>query len=326
MNKQKTDSSQVAQSWDAYWRGTGELGAFSSGGVSHPGILAFWDNFFESVKQDYVNPTLLDIASGNGAVIERAFAIFESQALEVSCVDISESAIGNIQSRFPAVHGTVADARSLSFDPGSFDLVSSQFGVEYAGLDAIDEAVRMLAPGGQMALLLHNQVGVIYQECKANLDAISKLQESGFVPLATELFRAGFEAVRGADRAPYDDAGSKLAPAIQTVEDIMKDYGQGIADDTIVRLYSDVSEIHSSIQQYEPGEVLGWLDNMDRELKTYTGRMSSMCEAAIDEPSFEKLCNGLSRHNCEVELAGPLTGPGNDIPLAWALTAKKLVS
>ena len=323
MNKPKTDSSQLARNWDAYWHGTGDIGAFSSGGVSHPAILAFWDDFFEAVKQDTVNTTLLDIASGNGAVIERALAVFGEEGIDVSCVDISESAIRNILSRFPAVHGRVADARSLSFEPGSFDIVSSQFGVEYAGLDAIDEAARMLARGGRLAMLLHNRVGVIFQECKANLDAISQLQESGFVPLTTTMFRAGFAAVRGADRVPYDEAGIQLAPAIETVEGIMKQYGQRIADDTIVRLYSDVSEIHSSIQHYEPDEVLGWLEKMDRELKTYAGRMSSMCEAAIDERAFEEICAGLSKFDCQVVQAGPLIVPGQEFPLAWALTAKR---
>ena len=323
MNKTETDSSQAAENWDAYWQGTGDIGAFSSGGVSHPAILSFWDEFFKGVKHEYQKPAMLDIASGNGAVIERALAVFENDAINISCVDISESAISNIQSRFPAVHGMVADARSIPLEPGGFDLVSSQFGVEYAGLEAIEMAAQMVSSGGTLAMLLHTRAGAIYQECKTNLHAIIQLQECNFVSLTRNMFRAGFEAVRGADRAPYDGAAAKLAPALKTVEAIMQQHGQGVADDTVVRLYSDVADIHSSIQHYEPDEVLDWLDKMDGELKTYAGRMSSMCEAAIDEQTFEKVCDGLTQFGCQLIEAGPMAIPGHDLPLAWVLLAKR---
>ena len=41
MIKAKSDYSQVEQSWDNYWQGSGDAGAYSSGGVNHPAILAF---------------------------------------------------------------------------------------------------------------------------------------------------------------------------------------------------------------------------------------------------------------------------------------------
>ena len=323
MTKLKSDSSQVAQSWDTYWHGTGDAGAFSSGGVSHPAIQAFWDEFFQSVKHDYSSPAMIDIASGNGAVLERALAVFGDETIAITCLDVSEAAITNIRNRFPQVHGLVADAQSIPLDPGGFDVVTSQFGVEYAGTEAIEEAARQLAPGGRLAFLLHNQASSIHQECVASLDAIVRLRESRFIEYSTRMLDAGFKAVRGADRAPYEAAASQLAPAIQALEAIMTEHGQDVAGDTIARLYSDVDRIHRGIQRYEPAEVLEWLNRMDGELDAYAGRMSSMSQCAIDGETFDRICAGLRSQDYTLNSAESLLAPGGDIPLAWILVLAK---
>ncbi len=319
----ESDSSQVAESWDTYWHGTGDVGAYSSGGVSHPAILEFWDDFFQAVKQDYDSPKLIDIASGNGAVVERALAVFQNGQADFTCLDVSDAAITNICNRFPHVRGIVADAGSIPLASGGFEVATSQFGVEYAGLEAIGEAARLVAAGGRLALLLHSQAGSIHQECTASLDAISRLQKSKFIPHSIEMFSAGFEACHGADRAPYEAAATQLAPAVQALEAIMKQYGEHVAGDTIARLYSDVGRIHSEIQQYEPSEVLDWLNRMHGELDTYIGRMSSMCQAAIDSDTFEQVCAGLRSQGYTTKRAEPLMAPDHDLPLAWVLVATK---
>jgi SAM-dependent methyltransferase len=323
MNKHESDSSQVASSWDTYWHGTGDVAAYSSGGVNHPAILAFWDKFFQGVKQDYSRPRIIDIASGNGAVIKRALAAFDDQASDFTCLDVSDAAITNIRNQFPQVEGLVADACDIPLDSGSFDISTSQFGVEYAGLGAINEAARLLATGGRLAFLLHNQAGSIHRECVESLDAIVRLQESRFIPYAAAMFDAGFKAVRGADREPYEAAAKQLAPATRTLETIMKQYGQHVAGDTISSLYNDVAQIHERIQHYEPGEVLDWLNKMDSELDAYARRMSSMSQSAIDNETFEKILKGLRSQAYRIDRAEPLLIPGHDLPLAWVLIATR---
>ena len=165
MNNQNTDASEVADSWDTYWHGTGDVGAFTSGGVNHPLILSFWDRLFAHVKQNQNHVRVMDLASGNGAVIERAFSTLDQQQLEMSCLDVSEAAINNIRDRFPQVNGIVSDARKIPLESGGYDIVTSQFGIEYAGADAILEAARMVAENGQLILMLHHQGSSIHQEC-----------------------------------------------------------------------------------------------------------------------------------------------------------------
>ena len=321
MNQDKSDSSQVASNWDTYWHGTGDVGAYSSGGITHPAILAFWDEYFGGVKSKYNIPKIIDIASGNGAVVERALAILGDQQSDFTCLDVSEAAIGNIRDRFPQVNGIVSDACDIPLDSGNFDVATSQFGVEYAGLEAISESARLLASGGQIALLLHIKAGSIHSECVQSLDAITKIKNARFIPHAIDMFDAGFKAVRGADRAAYESAAKKLAPAIGVLEESMRQYGQHVAGDTINRLYNEVGQIHQRIQHYEPDEVLDWLKIMDSELDAYAGRMSSMSEAAIDKETFEQVCTELRNKGYTVNRAEPLLIPDHDLPLAWVLIA-----
>ena len=321
MNQHKSDSTKAADNWDTYWHGTGGVGAYSSGGITHPAILAFWDEYFGAVKLKYTIPKIIDIASGNGAVVESALAIFGDQQSDFTCLDVSKAAISNIRDRFPQVNGIVSDALDMPLDSGSFNIATSQFGVEYAGLKAINETARLLAGGGQIALLLHTKAGSIHRECVQSLDAIVRIKDSQFIPHAIEMFDAGFKAVRGADRAAYESAAKKLAPAVSVLEDIMRQYGQHVAGDTINRLYNDVAQIHERIQHYEPDETLDWLKRMDRELDAYAGRMSSMSGAAINTETFEQICTELRNRGCKVNRAEPLLIPNHDLPLAWVLIA-----
>ena len=172
-----------------------------------------------------------------------------------------------------------------------------------------------------MALLMHHRDGNIQRECAASLAAVRRVQKARFVPLAAELFRRGFAAVRGADRAPYEAAATALAPAVAALEEIIAQHGEKVAGDTVARLYSDVARIHDTLSHYDPDEVLAWLTRMELELEDYAVRMSSMMDCALDQPSFEAICAQLSEHTI-LGQAGPLLLPGQDSPIAWTVQAR----
>jgi len=320
-SEEKIESSQSDEGWETYWQGTAEAGAFNAGGVSHPAFKAFWNGFFQSLNASNSTLAMLDIASGNGAVLECAQLVFQEKSTRITCVDLSPSAVSNIQTRFPDIRGLVCDARSIPLEDGSFQLVTSQFGVEYAGHDAIIEAARLLGPGGHLALLMHIRGGAIDQECSSSLQAIRALQDSQFVPLAAAMFRHGFEAVKGADRQPYENAALELAPAITRVEQILSDHGIHVAGDSIGRLYNDVGTIHKRLPNYDASEVTSWLARMDGEMSAYAERMASMTDSALDEEEFKSICNTLKDGGLKLSEVGPFRVPDIKAPLAWAILA-----
>jgi len=324
MIKAKSANLQASNSWDTYWQGISKGGALNSDGISHPAIREFWISLFEGAKQDYVHPKVLDVASGNGAVVEFALAVLSSEKSEIVALDASAAAIASINKRLPAVKGIVSDACSIPIETASFDMVSSQFGLEYAGRNAIVEAARLVAKSGQLAVLLHIHNGSIYKECQQSFEAIKRLRKCQFIPLTTSMFDAGFKAVQGIKSESYSKAAKEYAPAVRELEAIMKAYGRGVASNTISGLYADVRQMHQRIQRYDPVDVFNWLKKMDSEIDAYSDRMSSMLKASVNESDFRQINSELVSLDFSIESAKMFFVPELELPLAWALVARKL--
>lgn len=320
MNK---SNDSPTRGWDTYWQGARNSGAYASDGVNHPAVITFWNTTLKEVLGQGGSCRVLDIATGSGAVVERLTESASDGKHEITCVDISAAAIESVRSRFSGVAGLVADANSIPLDDATFELVTSQFGIEYAGPAALSEATRLLAPGGTMILMMHVRPGIIFEECAAALDAVRRTQKSMFVQRALAFFEAGFAAVRGADRTDYDKAALELNPAIEELESILSDHGEHVAGDTIVRLYSDVREIHGGIQHYEPDEVLRWLRTMDKELAEYERRMQSMCDSATDANRFAEICERIGAQGLHIDRSEPLLTGDRASAIGWVLQATR---
>ena len=323
MTNRETEPSPVIESWDSYWQGAETSGTYTGGGSRNPLVISFWTHFFVIAKDRNKSLKVVDVASGDGAVVECANKVFEGRLPDFTCVDVSESAIRILEERFPGVHGIVADATSIPLGPAGFDIATSQFGVEYAGLDALDELARLIVPGGELALLLHHRGGTIYEQCKASLDATRQMQAAEFIPKCIAMFEAGFAAQQSGDRAEYSAAGKQFAPALKATEGILAKYGGDVADGTILRLYRDVRTMHGRMRRYEESDVVGWLTRLQEETEAYAGRMASMLDVAIDDARFQQMCTGLSEQGFEILRAEPLASADSEPPLAWVLVAKK---
>jgi SAM-dependent methyltransferase len=310
-------------SWDTYWQGSKDGAPFGTEGVSHPLVAAYWERIFSLLADASPSTKIIDIASGSGPVIDSIHSVFGPNTPDITSLDVSSAAISRICEKYPNVHGVVADAAEAPFENGTFDIVTSQFGVEYAGPNAVADIGRLVAPGGHLALMLHHRGSSFYQECADGLDAIRRMQESKFVPYAREMFDAGFRAVRGASREDYEAAGKRFAPTIEVVEKILEDHGEHVAGDTVARIYDTVGRIHAEIQHYEPGEVLAWLERMQQELEPFADRLESMNRVALDSEMFHAVCDKLKKDGFSIDEAAELTASSDDPPLAWVLLARR---
>ena len=323
MANDKPETPDVVSSWDTYWQGAAGSAAYTSGETGHPLVVSFWTDFFTERRERAGELRIVDIASGNGAVVESAFRVFGDQRPDITCLDVSEAAIEMLKERFDGVHGVVADARNIPLESFEYDLVTSQFGIEYAGLGAISEIVRLVSPNGELALIVHHRDGSIFRQSRANLKAVEGLQDARFIPHARAMFEGAFEAAETGDSSRYRDAGRQLGPSLRAVEKIMMEHGRDIANGTIMGLYRDVRTIHERLRHYDPADVEEWLTKMEQEVDAYAGRMRSMCEAAVDADSFVELCTQLTGSGFELRRSEALTPEGEARPIAWVLVASK---
>lgn len=87
---------------------------------------------------------LLDVACGSGYAAMMA----AERGAELAGIDASERLIEIARVRVPAGDFRVGDMRSLPFESGSFDTVTSFSGIFPGWEQAMDEAVRVMRPGG----------------------------------------------------------------------------------------------------------------------------------------------------------------------------------
>jgi hypothetical protein len=167
--------------------------------------------------------------------------------------------------------------------------------------------------------LLHINSGALHHECLAAIDALHRVRESRFFELAGQFFEAGFAAVRGADRGPYEAAARNLNPVVKEIEAIMTRHGENAADGTIHYLYSTLQSIHERIQYYDPDEVLGWLKTSDTEVSKYLKRMKSMSACALNKGEIEGIRTLMINKGLQPGQAEPLQFEGDPLPYAWAL-------
>lgn len=309
--------------WDEYWRRSDEAAAHKAGGPQDEVLAGFWSRFFARALESGSSARLLDFGCGNGAVIR--FALETAKACgrpgpSAFGLDQSIAALGDLRRRFPTACAVVADARRTPFPERSFDIVASQFGVEYGGLEAFEEAARLVADGGVLAAILHLRGGAMYRENLANLEAMRALEDCGYVAAARALFRAETGVRTGSGSRPaLRQADASFATAAARVSGILAARGRAVAGGAIDRLHAEVAEMYRRKAAYEPAEVVRWIDLMTGELQAYTGRMSSMLSAAVDERGLSELARRAEAMGLRVRVRETMAMGRAAEPAAWVL-------
>ena len=310
-----------AADWDRYWKGTWEAAAHQDGSPQEQALEQFWDGVFN--ESDTPAGQLLDVAAGNGAVLRYASRHLPGTTA-LWALDYSPSALLNLKQRMPAVVCVAADGKAPPFVDQCFDLVASQFGVEYAGLDAVTAVAELVQPGGRLALVLHQRHGAIYEECQRNQNTLTEVRELRLLPLARQVFQAGFDF--NAKRAPievFKQAEAEFTPAVRGLEQILRREGKAIAGGLLQQLYTDIAAIYRRMSAYDSAEIIGWVDGLIVELEAYIGRMASMTGAALSEREFLDLIESLGAAGFIGLQSGRLLIGAEAREAGWTLLAQR---
>lgn len=291
-----------------------------------PAPAEFWKQFFTRVLSGDGRQRLIDVACGNGAVTTVAIDVARTTGahLDAHCIDCSFSAVADLRKRFPQVEAVTCDVRSMPYPDRSFDLVVSQFGIEYAGEVAFTEAARLVAGRGILTAIVHLAGGALHRECAENLAFVAAVNRSKLVPLARAAFGAGFDLNAGRISVPeFQQHDKRLAAAVETVKPILREKGSRAIDFFLANLYRDIGYMYNRIRNYAPDKVFAWLDVMAGELVAYEGRMASMTECALDAEAIARIAKNLSAAGLFVDPPGTLSLQESGKPAGWILSARR---
>jgi SAM-dependent methyltransferase len=149
--------------WSRYWARGVPHSCIGTYGDRYGGAIAeFWKGVFGEIPD---GARVLDIATGNGALPRLLLDHCRQPGVTCDAIDIATVHLPWLASAAPAersrvrLHGGV-DAGALPFPDRHFDLVVSQYGLEYTDLDrSVPELLRVLSPRGGIAMVLHHAQG-----------------------------------------------------------------------------------------------------------------------------------------------------------------------
>jgi len=303
--------SKEEHGWSEYWQASAAEGeVFVTGeGERHPALGGHWQEIFAALEPGC---RVLDLAAGAGSVFAH---LDEGHGLDLHAVDTAREALARLKRRLPGATVAVSSAARTPYEDRAFELVVSQFGVEYAGTAAFSEAARLVAPGGAFSALCHVRDGYIDSRTRACLEAANRLVESDFIGKAQALTEANF----GTDRERQERTARAFITAERVVAQDVKTVTAGVH----AHLYLGFRQLYERRRQYDSRDILDWLERMRGDVDRDIFRLSSMRAAALDEKDLEAAVHRLTGGGLEVTHRDPFRTREGEKAVAWDLRARR---
>ena len=298
--------------WSEYWEKDGEGGEVfvSARGDRHPALADYWQAAFSGLS---AGARVVDVASGAGSIYAH---LGDNHGFELHATDIAPEALEALSDRIAGVTSVVAGADDLPYDDASLDLVVSQFGIEYAGRDAFAEAARLVRPGCRLIALVHIQDGYVDRNNKAQLEEAELTRRIDFIGRAIDLTNRAFSG----NRALIEDTEQAFIPLIQQMSEAIQRCQTGIH----VYLFAGFRKLYENRAAYSKADIVKWLEQMDGELSKTLDRLGRMRAASMSKDDMDAVAADLEAAGLAEISVVPFDVPGNELPIAWSLTASRL--
>lgn len=313
-----------SEQWSDFWRAgsiTTFMGRFAD---NYDGIvLEFWRKIFDALPRA---ARIVDLATGNGALALLASQYSEARGVEFEVTGVDFAAtdpkqmlrsrdIGPAFNRIRFLPSTRIEQTGLP--DGTFDLVCSQFGFEYAeGRAAVAEAVRLMAGDKAIfAAMMHREDSAIVEQAREGIRQDAQCRKSGLVGAVEKLLRA-VEDARSRGQAPADCARCEGHRAVvnQITQKLHSAQSQ----------YQDPGQLaycmRSIMATFDPARSTGLtteekikrIREVDAESRLYAERMRDLMSSALSQAEIDALCTEFARlgltidYSREIDFEGKL--------------------
>lgn len=302
---------QKDASWSEYWANEGVMGEVfvNAQGKKHPRLSRYWSQYLSQIKD---NAKVIDLACGGGSI----FADIEmSNKVDLYAVDISAQALSHLNLRLPKVKTIECSVDKIPLESASFDLVVSQFGIEYSGKSAFIEAARLMAKKSQLVILCHIRNGFIDEKNRLEIEGIALLQTTDFIEKAIAVTSAFFM-----DKPDLFNRNFEKFVGIEPqIADWVKNNDKGFA----AHCYFGFQKMFERKEHYQLNDFTDWLTAMNRESEKILIRLGEMRNAAQSECQVKEICQALSDSGLSDIHFEPFILPAQVLPLAWSITGCK---
>ena len=246
---------------------------------SGPGraLEGFWRELFASVPP---GARVLEIGCGGGHV--SLWAAETGRGFRIVASDLHARPEG--VHRHPAISFVGgARAEALPFASGSFDLVVSNFAVEYGQPEkAYPELIRVLAPHASAALVLHSADSTVTANSRFAIETFGRFEATG-IP----------EQIRKAAALRADHLSRR-----KLLKEALQRRGEIPAQPPAASYFA----IAERLLKGEPSARQD-LEALDEEVAMRLSLYRDQLRVALDRPAFQSLCSSLSRQGLDVRVS-----------------------
>ncbi len=262
--------------WSLYWAQNQLYSCVASDSAQDQAVLEdVWLSFAEPIQ---AGARVLDLATGNGVVPATLLKLKEFSIDAVDAADIDPTNYLSESQQLAEVrfHAKV-DLRNLPFPEAKFDVLTSQFGIEYAGLsEATAIVLEVLRPGGLIGFLVHHADSEILQGSRIKIDEMNiLLQEGGVIETLLKMLKGecSFAKLEDAGRSAVDQ------------------YPNGSASIS-GQIFSGINQI-SQLLSNSPNAAQKLGATMALRLRAERSRLFQLREAAHDERQMQEYVDQL---------------------------------
>lgn len=297
--------------WSEYWLNEGVTGEcfVDKSGNKNDHLGKFWNAEFLKINN---SSNIVDLASGGGSIYS---GNIQEDKNKYYAVDVSKEALKQLKTRMPNVTTIVSSIDNIDLPTEGFDLVVSQFGIEYAGEVAFVEAARLMKVGGKLMLLSHIKDGFIDSKNKIEYDGVTLLNSTRFLDKSIAVTRARYEGNKSEFEQRFSEF-TKIEPEISK-------WALSHKNSLVNHAYSGFRKMYENIKSYHMSDIVTWLEGIGVEKQKSEIRLKEMRKAALSPEKVENLCATLYKCGLTLVEFKPFTLPDQSLPIAWLITGKK---
>lgn len=299
--------------WNQYWKNNFH-GSF---GEQDPlwyqqKIIPIWNEVFSTLPD---GSKILDVATGNGAVTRLATRQMEiaSRHWHIEAVDCAST------QSLPGVRlFTPCSIEKLSLEAETYDLITSQFGLEYSSVHlSLPNLVTGLMPQGSIAIVAHHKESVLSNNSRDEIKQYSQcLQQKGILSRLRKLVIKMGEIRTPQDLQSIKNRASSARESLnQSVSRLTSQFPQGIV---IAELLKNIETLFSSGIFWPVSSKLEYIDNLQQQMTLSRHRLTDQVSAAINEIDIDKWLVTASKNKLSLFRKKVITSDDSHI-LAWYL-------
>jgi SAM-dependent methyltransferase len=295
------------QAWADFWRGGGrgpESGCLPKALQQiHAVQRRVWHEVAAGLPR---NARVLDLATGDGAVL----GMLRERRPDLKLVGVDSSAVLPKGLKGAELKPRVR-MEQLPFPAASFDLVTSQFGIEYGDVPAIAaQLTKVLRPGAAFAFVIHHAGGPIVAHNDARVASLNwALHDSGLLTKAEAVARA--RTLADLPTPPTFRAAPAEARRLFPGQDVAVEFA------TAVQQTLDMGRRHP------PAETLEVLATLRAKAGNEMARIQALKGAARDESGIIALRADLAGAGLAADAPELLFESSGRAPFAWRLAGRR---